>query len=67
LRELPVRGGGPFPLETTIRLRKGCQAVPVDVLGPPADRARDVIEGNRDDRVLSINLDPGRLDYVRGS
>jgi hypothetical protein len=39
----------------------------VDVLGPPADRARDVIEGNRDDRVLSINLDPGRLDYVRGS
>lgn len=67
LRELPVRGGGPYPLVTMMRLRKGCQAVPVAVLGPPADRARDVIEGNRDDRVLSINLGPGRLEFVRAS
>jgi hypothetical protein len=65
LREVEVLAGGPYPMETTVRLRRGCQAVDVDVLGPPADRARDVIEGNTDSRVLSINLDPGRLAYVR--
>jgi hypothetical protein len=64
--ELPVRAGGPFPLEAAVRLRSGCQGVAVDVLGPPADRARDVVEGNDDSRVLSINLSPGRLEYVSG-
>ena len=52
-------------METTVRLQSGCQAVDVDVVGPPADRARDVIEGNTDSRVLSIKLEPGRLEYLR--
>jgi len=64
-RELSVPGGGPQPMGTALRLRSGCQAVDVEVLGPPADRASEVMEGNPDPRELSINLFPKQLEYVR--
>jgi hypothetical protein len=62
--ELTVPAGGPFRAGATLHLRRGCQVVWIEILGPPPDRPSDVIEGNTDQRKLSIGLSPERLDAL---
>jgi hypothetical protein len=63
-RELTVPPGGPQQTGAVLRLRRGCQLVTVELLGPPADRVSDVLKGSLDSRKVSISLFPERLDYV---